>query len=382
MPNNDAHDTRTTVPANRATQAVSLNVAARAAPAASFTPLIADDFSTGALGTDTGWRNSIYSNVQALSGTQSNQLSTNPGTPPPGCGGSHGFGKRHNLPVVITEGYTIWQRMWMYFPTEFSFGFLYGVRDTTTMEESAVAGAASVHIVRPGTVDLVDGQALYFYLDNGLFHGTYVNGGTNINGGEVNLLDPLPSAISAGAKVKTFDEAEAKICGKNADASYVTGNKWLVFAPNVGTLRIYNKIGWQKRQIDQPANARFAIENEAGGNAGGSFNLPRNEWVELQFAVKVGRGTSGAAWLWANGELKSSATGIQTIGPEATGIDEWGLGDYWNGIPYTDGAPDREKFYVDEVIVATDMPGYGAPTGVDAEGNAYIDPATRVGDLA
>ena len=49
---------------------------------------------------------------------------------------------------------------------------------------------------------------------------------------------------------------------------------------------------------------------------------------------------------------------------------------------YTDGAPDRNSFYIDDIILASDLPGYGAPTGVDAAGNAYIDPATRVGDLA
>ncbi|MEC7518871.1 MAG: hypothetical protein VYE22_03345 [Myxococcota bacterium] len=47
----------------------------------------------------------------------------------------------------------------------------------------------------------------------------------------------------------------------------------------------------------------------------------------------------------------------------------------------TDGAAGRTDFWIDEVIVASDAPGYDPPTGVDSEGHPYIAPCTRVADL-
>jgi hypothetical protein len=62
-------------------------------------------------------------------------------------------------------------------------------------------------------------------------------------------------------------------------------------------------------------------------------------------------------------------------------IVEWGLGDYWNGVPWTDGQPGRTDFWIDEVIVATDADGYSGPSTTDSGGHAYIPSCVRVADL-
>jgi hypothetical protein len=60
---------------------------------------------------------------------------------------------------------------------------------------------------------------------------------------------------------------------------------------------------------------------------------------------------------------------------------EWGLGDYWNGVPWTDGDPGRTDLWVDEVVVTSDAEGYAAPTALDSAGHPYIPSCVRVADL-
>lgn len=349
-----------------------------------FTPMYTETYSS--LSTDdsvSAWRRSAVSEDRSRFGTKSLKLRTATASLPPACGGSNYFGNRQSLPEVVTEGYTVWQRMWMYFPSTFSFGHTYSVRDTTEMAESAASGATSININRPGTVALQDGHPLYITLDDGDKHFTYVNGGTDIYEGEVDLLDPLPSAASAGNNVHTYDKAEAAFCNTSADAG-TSGIKWLVFAPDSGTRRIYTKIGSERRQIEQGPNARLAIESEVPGhNDIQSYTIPLDQWVCFQMAVKVSSGTDGYMRIWIDDQLMCESLDAQTIESSdgATGLDKWGLGDYWNGIPWTDGAEGRDEFYIDNLIVASDLPGYGAPTGVDANGNPYIDPNTRAEDL-
>ncbi len=59
------------------------------------------------------------------------------------------------------------------------------------------------------------------------------------------------------------------------------------------------------------------------------------------------------------------------------------MGDYWNGIPYTPTIGDSSiaDFWLDEVIIASDIDGYGAPTTLDSGGRPYISPNTVAGDL-
>ena len=318
MPNDQAHDTRTTTQANRLAQAVGLNVAARAA-ATSFTPMYTDNFLDGAIGTSTiKWRFSEYSNVQSVSGTQSLMLGQNRASTTTACDGSHYWGNRQDtgeeagLPESIPIGNTVWMRIYHYFPSAFSFG----------------------HMYQTGV-----------------------------------------------------DNAEAAACGKSSDGNY-SGMKWLVFAPNSGTRRIYQHLPSGRRKIEQPSpsdpeNSTQRLQSEVTGIDQSSAPAPLDQWVAFQMAVKVADDNTGWIRLWNGTELIAEVLDVPTVHtPDgATTIRSWGLGDYWNGVPYTDNAEGRNSFYIDEIIIASDLPGYGAPTGVDAAGNAYIDPTTRIGDF-
>ena len=384
MPNNAAYDTRTTVPANRLAQAVGLNVAARAA-ATSFVPLVAD-----ALGSETvdanasGFRRGVYSDfTDPFGGRNTVKHAMLPMAPPPSCGGSHNFGWRRTLPQDVTEGYTIWQRFYLYLPSTFSFGYTYYVRDTVDMAASAAAGDTDVFIQKSVHFSFSDGMAIRIKLDDLTYHFTHVATGGVLGPNNVRLEDALPGPAASGNFVAIYDEAEARECGKEADQGD-SGIKWVHFGPNSGSLVAYTKVSNSRRVIEQQAGAVLALEPEVQQGAKSTpFDVPLDQWVCWQMAAKVAKDGTGFLRVWINEELKLESLSIDTLSStsSATGFNRWGLGDYWNGGQWSDGAPGRSDFYSSEAIVATDMPGYGAPTGVDAAGNAYIDPETRVGDL-
>jgi hypothetical protein len=192
----------------------------------------------------------------------------------------------------------------------------------------------------------------------------------------------LPSAFSMGYVFGTSDSAAASTCGNDAGGSgYI---KWLVFAPDNTTARTYLMPEIAKGAVNQAANDGIALITETGAilNKVTNRNLPRDQWFSLQLAVKVSKDTSdGFMRAWLNDEMVVERTGINTIGASDTGLDEFGIGDYWNGVPYTDGAANRDAFYIDEVLAATDVAGYGAPSGVDASGNAYIPNTILAGNF-
>lgn len=197
----------------------------------------------------------------------------------------------------------------------------------------------------------------------------------------------IPSSFSMGYAFGGGDGAEASQCGSPSDGG-LENMKWMRFVPDVGTARIYFQPYVARRQIAQPANAGLRVITEAGpavathesvGLSG--FPFPRDEWFALQMAVKVSKTGDGFIRAWINNTLVAEATGISTIAAAANGLEKWGLGPYWNGQPWTDGAAGRDEFWIDEIIVASDADGYQAPTGVDPNGNAFIAPETLVGDL-
>jgi len=67
---------------------------------------------------------------------------------------------------------------------------------------------------------------------------------------------------------------------------------------------------------------------------------------------------------------------------EGSSAYDWGIGNYWNGVPWTDGGLGRTDFWVDEIILATDMEGYGAPDTLDDGGRPYIPSNMRVNEFA
>gem|GEM_PF-2061515 len=188
----------------------------------------------------------------------------------------------------------------------------------------------------------------------------------------------IPSEFSFGYKYSSGDRDEARACSQPSDGN--SRVKWLVLAPSDGTARIYFSPGSARRAL-RSSRPRLRIISEAA-HVPGDFDveLPRDRWFSLQVAVRVSSGDDGFMRVWLDDEFLGEVLGPTTVA--GASMREWGIGDYWNGVPWTDGRPGRTDFWVDEVIVASDAPGYGAPTGVDGGGRAYIPSCMRVADLS
>lgn len=191
----------------------------------------------------------------------------------------------------------------------------------------------------------------------------------------------IPSAFSFGYKYSRHagDRDAARACGQYEDGNVSV--KWLVLAPDrdFGTARIYLNTSSVRRAL-RSSEPRVRVISEALHRPHDvSLDLPRDRWFALQMAVHVSDGDDGFIRAWIDDRYLGEVRGPTTV-PDAP-LASWGMGDYWNGVPWTDGAPGRTDFWVDEIVVASDADGYEPPTGVDSEGNAYIAPCTRVAHL-
>ncbi len=190
----------------------------------------------------------------------------------------------------------------------------------------------------------------------------------------------IPSAFSFGYRwgsgAPTTPTGDG--CGGYSPDGGPQGLKFLVFSPDVGTARAYLNAPNSLRTISQTSGTGvLALEANPSAQRGLSIVFPRDQWFTLELAVKVSNTGTGYARAWMNETLiaESQIAGnknVSTIDVAATAIREWGLGSYWNGTPWTDGAAGRDFFYVDEVLVATDVDGYGMPDAVDANGYPMI----------
>ena len=191
----------------------------------------------------------------------------------------------------------------------------------------------------------------------------------------------IPSTFSFGYKYSrgAGDEDDARACGQWADGN--ASAKWLVLAPDpeFGTARIYLNTAATRRAVTPPSPRVRLISEALHRPHDVDVDLPRDRWFALQIAVHVSDGDDGYIRGWIDDEYLGEVTGPTTV-PGAP-LLSWGMGDYWNGVPWTDGAEGRSELWVDEVVVASDADGYDAPTGVDSGGRTYIAPCTRVGDL-
>lgn len=188
----------------------------------------------------------------------------------------------------------------------------------------------------------------------------------------------IPSTFSFGYKYGgSSDRDEASACGRSADGNLWL--KWLVFAPDIGTARVYLMPTAARRALVND-NPRIRIISEALHRPGDfGVDLPRDRWFSLQMAVHVSSGDDGFIRAWLDDEYLGEVVGPTTV--EGASLVEWGLGDYWNGVPWTDGEPGRSELWVDEIVVASDADGYEPPTGVDAEGHPFIPSCVRAADL-
>jgi hypothetical protein len=189
-----------------------------------------------------------------------------------------------------------------------------------------------------------------------------------------------PSTQTFGYCYANSDYNEAIACGKEDNSD---GNAWLkdiVFSPAVGTSRIYFQSRQQRRQVGLTAGCRLISEYNALLNDENAPIYPLDQWFTLQVMVRVGDDGSGKIMAWINDTLINEVSGAN-VSP-GNSLAEWGIGPYWNGIPYTDGAPGREEFFVRDFILASDIEGCEAPTGIDSLGNIYIDPAITASELS
>lgn len=204
----------------------------------------------------------------------------------------------------------------------------------------------------------------------------------------------LPSAIPYGSRVwysvrlfhpvtqtwgycyDSGDAAEAAGCiGKNWD-----GNEWtkfMVMAPTTGTARIYVQPKSSRRNVNQNLGIRLYSEESQIPNDNNSTAFPLGRWYTLQLECLLT--TSGYMRVWIDDQVVC----FVNAAPLSSGnsIAQWGIGDYWNGCPYTDGAANRSHFYMKDVMIATNAPGFTAPTDVDGSGNIYIAPWRRPVDF-
>lgn len=182
------------------------------------------------------------------------------------------------------------------------------------------------------------------------------------------------------------DEAEYDACAATHGLSTSghdgnTSTKWLSMDPDNTNGRAYLNVPAARRVTTDPSSGHLMLVSEQSQDPTivEDYAVPTGRWVSHQLAVHLQDDNTGWMRFWENDVLVAEKLNIQTLDVTDTGIHKAGMGNYWNGLHYTDGQPGRDAFYLDDVIFATDMPGFGAPTGRDAAGNAYI-PTTHTAE--
>ena len=263
--------------------------------------------------------NAVIDTTHAASGAQSLKVNRSMGQPPNTCGGDMFYGGDFELPTYIPEGYNVWMRWKMYIPSTFSWGYVF---------------EAGTDIADRDTCRSIDGSTVQADGNGWLKFFCY-----------------------------TFTDSYSRFYlqphSMRRDVAYYPG----FYINTDAALGIYHHI------------------NTA------SAALPLDQWFALQVRVKLDTTSNGTGDIWvddtwvANSGDAHSFTGI-TLDGSVSGnkLRTLRLGDYWNGVPYTDGAGGRESLWMDEVIVLTDYPGFSPPTGMDGNGKLYIPSVAQVSD--
>jgi hypothetical protein len=210
-------------------------------------------------------------------------------------------------------------------------------------------------------------------------------------GGSITLPAPVPVGNTAWVRLRVFFPTNCALshtwtstnsgavhgCGTASDDGNPTGTKFLAFSPNTGTSRIYTQIETSYRGAPL-GFGRIQIEAGAGVDDF-SVQMPKGQWFDLEMAVLVHQ-SAGFVRTWLNGVLIGERTNIRTVADGVASIVEFRLGDYFNGTPFNDGTF-TPYFYVDDLIIATDVVGYGTPDGRDAANNPMIGAAPTLIDF-
>lgn len=182
----------------------------------------------------------------------------------------------------------------------------------------------------------------------------------------------LPTTMTWGYTFGQSDGAEAATCGHEFDGA---GNlKFLVMQPNTGFARVYVQPPMSRRTIAQGSGPLYVNSDTGIYGDLSAGTLPKGQWVDFQMKTYV-HSVSGNIQCWINGTYMGQVDG-PTLASAAYNINSFGIGDYWNGVPWSDGGADRDYFYVDSLAVYSDIAGYGAPAGRDSGDRVYI--ATEV----
>lgn len=183
------------------------------------------------------------------------------------------------------------------------------------------------------------------------------------------------------------DEADAATCGLEQSSDGNDILKFMRLSPDIGTGRLYLQPPVHRRNVDQPiVNRSMTLIAEGSASRhdieNGRGRLLPNVWNAPQLEVLVSDDETGYMRYWLGDEFVDEITGISTVAPGVNGINEWAIGTHFNGVQFTDGEPGRSELWIDDVIIASDAPGYDLPSGVDSAGRPFISPDTTSGDLA
>lgn len=352
--------------------------------AGAFSPLVQDDIESRTLTTVyPDWAsNSTIDDTRAKSGTKSIKVALDQGGPPATCGGDKSFGGRRTLPEVITEGHSLWLRMFFYIPSSMSAGYIYGTDDEGVLSAGASGGATSITIDESsfrGDTTFNIGDHIAIELDDASYQSTTIS---SVSLPTIGLSDALSGPATSGNVVDVRDKAEARACGFGAGAADGSNRmKWLVFAQNSSSARMYFQLHGGGRRATagfNGMNMRSEVNNDL--TFFNSQAIPTDQWTAFQLQIYAHSDPlQGFMRAWIDDTYIGQNDGA-TLSDPSYGIAEWGLGNIWNGVPYTDGdVGTTGDFWVDELMVATDSEGYGGAPDVDAGGRPYIATTTLAG---
>lgn len=186
----------------------------------------------------------------------------------------------------------------------------------------------------------------------------------------------IPTNFTWGYCYGSGDSSAASACGESAD-----GNNWLkdlVFSQSQPGGRIYIQPSASRRSVIQLPGNRIITEQNASVSDDSDVVYPLGEWFTHQVRIFVSDAGDGEIDEWINGDRVNTHNGANVAA--SSSLIEWGMGNYWNGVPYTNGSASLSQ-WIREVIIATDIDGYGAPTGRDSANRIFIDPSTTVASL-
>jgi hypothetical protein len=185
----------------------------------------------------------------------------------------------------------------------------------------------------------------------------------------------FPSSLSWGY---CSGGGDPQICGGENDGFGF--NKFIHLGQSGGGVVYVQPVSNRRSVTYSPG---LAINTDTGlfdADTFDSVEFPLDEWFSLCIHYFL-HSSTGWIRIWINDEYQGQSINGATLSNSGSTMANYGLGDYWNGQHYTDGAGGRSDFWVDELIIATDHSTFDAPNTLDSGGRPYITAATRVAEV-